>query len=119
MAFGHHFPRHHLIAACGISLLVAVSLTLLPDNVVAYRAHDGSLPETVAYKNPQQVPEVSVTDEVTTAPIIKTDPWLHLTVQKGDVVQLIAKGKLVLSDIRHYSQRQRCTKTDFAGRMTN
>ena len=97
----HHFPRHHLIAACGISLLVAVSLTLLPDNVVAYRAHDGSLPETVApAKNPQQVPEVSVTDEVTTAPIIETDPWLHLTVRKGDTLSnLLQKAGLSLSDI--------------------
>lgn len=95
-----YFPRHHLIAACGISLLIAVSLILLPDSVVAYRAHEGLLPETVAPTNTAQPTSDIVAEEVSTSPIIETDPWLHLTVRKGDTLSsLLQKAGLSLSDI--------------------
>jgi len=96
----HYFPRHHLIAACGISLLIAASLILLPDSVVAYRAHEGLLPETVAPTNTVQPTSDIVADEVSSSPIIETDPWLHLTVRKGDTLSsLLQKAGLSLSDI--------------------
>lgn len=99
----HYFPRHHLIAACGISLLIAVSLILLPDSVVAYRAHEGLLPETVAPANTAQPnADIAATEEVSSAPIIETDPWLHLTVRKGDTLSsLLQKAGLSLSDIHN------------------
>lgn len=98
-----YFPRHHLIAACGISLLIAVSLILLPDSVVAYRAHEGLLPETVAPTNiTQPTANIIATEEVSTAPIIETDPWLHLTVRKGDTLSsLLQKAGLSLNDIHN------------------
>lgn len=98
----HYFPRHHLLAACGISLAIATSLILLPDSVVANRAHDGLLPETVAPKeNTPVADEISAaTEEVSAAPIIETDPWLHLTVRKGDTLSsLLQKAGLSSNDI--------------------
>lgn len=89
-----------MIAACGISLLIAASLILLPDSVVAYRAHEGLLPETVAPTNTVQPTSDIVADEVSSSPIIETDPWLHLTVRKGDTLSsLLQKAGLSLSDI--------------------
>ncbi len=60
----HHFPRHHLMAACGISLAVAASLALLPDSVVANRAHEGLLPDIAApQENLSAAVEIPTTEE--------------------------------------------------------
>ncbi len=97
----HYFPRHHLVAACSISLLIIVALVILPDSVVAYRAHEGLLPEIAKPTTAEtEISNTPVSEEVSTAPIIETDPWLHLTVRKGDTLSsLLQKAGLSLSDI--------------------
>lgn len=74
----HHFPRHHLLAACGISLAVTLLLATLPDSVVAYRAQELE-PAAV------QAPAVPVAEIIPVTPV-EIDPWLHLTVRKGDTL---------------------------------
>ncbi|MEZ5493319.1 MAG: peptidoglycan DD-metalloendopeptidase family protein [Pseudomonadales bacterium] len=109
----HYFPRHHLLAACGISLAIATSLILLPDSVVANRAHDGLLPETVTPKeNASVADEISAaTEEVSAEPIIETDPWLHLTVRKGDTLSsLLQKAGLSSNDIHDITHSSKDAK---------
>jgi murein DD-endopeptidase MepM/ murein hydrolase activator NlpD len=109
----HHFPRHHLMAACGISLLIIITLAILPDSVVAYRAQEeGLLPDVVKQTN--TAPEISVTpitEEVSAAPIIETDPWLHLTVRKGDTLSsLLQKAGLSSDDIHDITNSSKDAK---------
>lgn len=101
----HHFPRHHLLAACGISLAVIVLLATLPDNVVAYRATETLLPEPTVTATDSTIPtpatETPAAENIiATAPIVETDPWLHLTVRKGDTLSsLLQKAGLDSSDV--------------------
>lgn len=93
----HHFPRHHLLAACGISLAVTLLLSVLPDSVVAYRT-----PELVPAQpvNSDTAPMLAApqTNPVLTA--VEVDPWLHLTVRKGDTLSsLLQKAGLSLEEI--------------------
>jgi murein DD-endopeptidase MepM/ murein hydrolase activator NlpD len=74
----HHFPRHHLLAACGISLAATLLLAILPDSVVAYRAQE--LEPAVV-----QAPVIPAAEIIPVAPV-EIDPWLHLTVRKGDTL---------------------------------
>ncbi|HSC75322.1 MAG TPA: peptidoglycan DD-metalloendopeptidase family protein [Pseudomonadales bacterium] len=77
----HYFPKHHLLAACGISLAATLLLTVLPDSVVAYRAQELG-PSSDLSSTPASTVPVT---EIKTAPI-EIDPWLHLTVRKGDTL---------------------------------
>lgn len=79
----HHFPRHHLLAACGISLAVTLLLAALPDNVVAYRAQELE-PAAPALVN--TAPVAPVVTAQPAPPPVEIDPWLHLTVRKGDTL---------------------------------
>jgi murein DD-endopeptidase MepM/ murein hydrolase activator NlpD len=92
----HYFPRHHLLAACGISLAATLLLAVLPDSVVAYRAQD--MEPIVTPVVAAQIPEVS-SAEIKSAPV-EIDPWLHLTVRKGDTLSsLLQKAGLDLNEI--------------------
>ncbi|MBK8287961.1 MAG: peptidoglycan DD-metalloendopeptidase family protein [Cellvibrionales bacterium] len=77
----HHFPRHHLLAACGISLAATLLLSVLPDSVVAYRVQELEPSPAPAVTPAIETPAA----EITTAPV-EIDPWLHLTVRKGDTL---------------------------------
>ena len=77
----HHFPRHHLLAACGISLAATLLLAVLPDSVVAYRVQELEPSPAPAVAPAIETPAA----EITTAPV-EIDPWLHLTVRKGDTL---------------------------------
>ncbi|MEZ5538469.1 MAG: peptidoglycan DD-metalloendopeptidase family protein [Pseudomonadales bacterium] len=111
-----HFPRHHLIAACSISLLIATTLVILPDSVVAYRAQEeGLLPDIVApTKVTPEIPTaaaVAPMEEISVAPIIETDPWLHLTVRKGDTLSsLLQKAGLSVNEIHSITNSSKDAK---------
>jgi murein DD-endopeptidase MepM/ murein hydrolase activator NlpD len=96
----HHFPRHHLLAACSISLLVVVLLATLPDSVIAYRGQTGLLPETTTAITPTLDNSTNTTPEKTATAERTTDPWLHLTVRKGDTLSsLLQKAGLSITEI--------------------
>ena len=87
-----HFPRHHLFAACGISLAATLLLSVLPDSVVAYRTQE--LEPAVV-----QAPAAPSAEIIPVAPV-EVDPWLHLTVRKGDTLSsLLQKTGLGLNEI--------------------
>jgi murein DD-endopeptidase MepM/ murein hydrolase activator NlpD len=95
----HHFPRHHLVAACGISLALTLLLSVLPDSVVAYRTPE-LVPEQPIQPALPAVIEATATTQVATPPPAQMDPWLHLTVRKGDTLSsLLQKAGLSLDDI--------------------
>lgn len=93
----HYFPRHHLLAACGISLAATLLLAVLPDSVVAYRVQEmqpaapAQAPASPAVEMPNK--------EIKDAPA-EIDPWLHLTVRKGDTLSsLLQKTGLDINEI--------------------
>lgn len=92
----HYFPRHHLLAACGISLAATLLLAVLPDSVVAYRVQEMESAAALATTTP--APEMPA-EEIKDAPVA-IDPWLHLTVRKGDTLSsLLQKSGLDLNEI--------------------
>jgi murein DD-endopeptidase MepM/ murein hydrolase activator NlpD len=91
----HYFPRHHLLAACGISLALTLLLSILPDSVIANRS---ALLTTDSIVAPLPIVESVATIDTVAPPII--DPWLHLTVRKGDTLSsLLQKAGLSVGDI--------------------
>ncbi len=95
----HHFPRHHLVAACGISLALTLLLSVLPDSVVAYRTPELVPEELIQPALPAAI-ETTATPEAAPPPPAQLDPWLHLTVRKGDTLSsLLQKAGLSLDDI--------------------
>lgn len=101
----HHFPRHHLLAACGISLAATLLLAILPDSVVAYRAQElePSLPVVAQ-------PTIAIPVTAPVAPV-EADPWLHLTVRKGDTISsLLQKAGLDLDEIHNITNSSKDAK---------
>jgi len=101
----HHFPRHHLLAACGISLAVTLLLALLPDSVVAYRAQEQE-PDLILPVEPAAIPAVAAP-----TPPIDVDPRVRLTVRKGDTISsLLQKAGLDLDEIHNITNSSKDAK---------
>ena len=89
----HHFPRHHLLAACGISLALVITLSILPDSVIANRS-SVMVPDSI----PVAPSNLAATSLPHAAPI--HDPWLHLTINKGDTLSsLLQDSGLSINDV--------------------
>ncbi len=93
----HRFPRHHLLAACGISLAITLLLTIVPDSVIANRpaslTPDTILPDTASTALPPPAEVIAAAPPV-------VDPWLHMTVRQGDTLSsLLQKAGLSLTDV--------------------
>ena len=94
----HRFPRHHLLAACGISLAATLLLSVLPDSVVANRS--ASLTPDTLLPLPASSNIVEQSQSITTSASIasvKPDPWLHLTVDEGDTLSSLLQKEAGLS----------------------
>lgn len=95
----HRFPRHHLLAACGISLAATLLLSVVPDSVIANRSATISTDTAIP---PPAVPNTittPVTSEIAAVsePKHEADPWLHLTVDQGDTLSSILQDEAGLS----------------------
>ncbi len=99
----HHFPRHHILAACLISLLITALLVILPDNVAANRSQKLESPaqptrtENAIFRtSPINTSELGFLPELkaTSAPqkITKIDPWKHLNVTAGDTLSTLLQA---------------------------
>ncbi|HQQ64137.1 MAG TPA: peptidoglycan DD-metalloendopeptidase family protein [Pseudomonadales bacterium] len=97
----HRFPRHHLLAACGISLAATLLLSVVPDSVIANRPASVStdtslapLPSTTETAiNQPAIVAATVTQQAKT----ETDPWLHIKVDEGDTLSSLLQEEAGLS----------------------
>jgi murein DD-endopeptidase MepM/ murein hydrolase activator NlpD len=102
----HHFPRHQLLAAIAISLGMVLVLGLLPDNVVANRAMSLATDKNEA--------RTSYTPAFTTEvnpPAVEKDPWVHLTINKGDTLSSILQEQGVsAADVHAIANKSKHSK---------
>lgn len=95
----HRFPRHHLLAACGISLAATLLLSVVPDSVIANRpnsiSQDTVLPPVASETFAAPVQPTVANSELPAK--AETDPWLHLKVDEGDTLSSLLQDEAGLS----------------------
>ena len=90
----HHFPRHQLLAAFGISAAMVAALSILPDSVIANRS-SLLMTDTAPKSAAEPILAPALPKEESTK-----DPWLHFTVKKGDTLSsLLQESGLGINDV--------------------
>ena len=89
----HHFPRHQLLAACGISLSLILALSILPDSVVANRS-------SYLFQESDLAPPAPTLPATQISTLEVKDPWMHVTINKGDTLSSVLQDAgLSLSNV--------------------
>lgn len=88
----HHFPRHHFIAACGISLALTLILTVVPEDVVAYKERielNELAPPVDTTPADSRLALTSLAADAPVEPEKPADPWVYVTVRAGDTLSTL------------------------------
>lgn len=100
-----HFPRHHLVAACGISLALVLTLVVVPEDVAAYKERtelSELAPDMAATTDDSSAPRLAL-DSLAEQPPVQpepVDPWMYIKVRSGDTLSsLLQKVGMSSNDI--------------------